>query len=245
MEINWFTYFAQIVNFLILIALLQKFLYKPITRAMTQRKLQIKATIDEANEKRIAAEEELEKYRQQNLKLQEEKQIFLLKVREEAAIEREKLMDKIASEVEISKAKWYQDIAQEQEEFLLNVRRRTLEEIYRVLGLSLRDLAHVELEKQMVNVFLENLQQEKDKLQRISSDTTITVGSAFVLSDEQQNLITQTIKEYSTKNNQVIFKINSALICGISLTFNGQEIVWSIANYLQNLSDSLTIAINK
>jgi F-type H+-transporting ATPase subunit b len=243
MEINWFTYFAQIVNFLILIALLQRFLYQPITRAMEQRKLQIKATVDEANEQRIAAEKELEKYRQQNIKLQEEKEEILLKTREEAEKERQKLMEKITLEMEVSKAKWYQEIAQEKEEFLTNVRRKTLEEIYRVLRLSLKDLANFALEQQILNVFLERLEKEQDKLLCISNNQ-IKLCSAFLLTDEQKKQICQTIEKYTTKTNQIIFETSSDLICGISLIFDGQEIVWSLESYLQNLSESLTTAIN-
>lgn len=243
MEINWFTYGAQIVNFLILIALLQRFLYKPITKAMIQRKLQIKATVDEANEKRIAAEAELDKYFQQNLKLQEEKEEILLKTREEAEQERQKLVDKIHLEIEESKRKWYQEIAQERADFLINVRRRTLEEIYRVLRLSLRDLANLELEKQIINVFCERLEKEQDKLQQ-RYNNQIKVCSAFTLNDQQEQKICETIEKYTGKKNQITFEIQTDLICGITLTFADQEIVWSLENYLQNLSENLTTVIN-
>ena len=37
MLINWFTVLAQIINFLILVFLLKRFLYKPILRAMAER----------------------------------------------------------------------------------------------------------------------------------------------------------------------------------------------------------------
>jgi F-type H+-transporting ATPase subunit b len=243
MEINWFTYLAQIVNFLVLIALLKRFLYQPITKAMEQRKLQIKATVDEANEQRIAAEAELEKYRQQNLKLQEEKEEILLKTREEAEQERQKLLAKIQLEIEESKRKWYQEIAQERAEFLVNLRRKTLEEIYRVLRLSLAELANYELQQQILNVFLERLEKQQDKLQQISNNQ-IKLCSAFLLTNEQKSQIAETLAKYTVKNNQIIFETSTDLICGISLIFDGQEIVWSLENYLQNLSENLTTAIN-
>jgi F-type H+-transporting ATPase subunit b len=37
MSIDWFTFTAQVVNFLILIWLLQRFLYGPILRVMAER----------------------------------------------------------------------------------------------------------------------------------------------------------------------------------------------------------------
>jgi len=210
---------------------------------MEQRKLQIKATIDEAEEKRLASEAELEKYRQQNIKFEEEKEAIFLKTRQEAEKEREKLREKLAREMEATKAKWYQDIAQEREEFLVNVRRRTLEEIYRVLRLSLADLANSNLENQIINVFLERLQKESLNWEQISTQE-ITIMTAFSLNNFQKETITKTIEQYTEKNIQIIFEICPDLICGISLTVNDQEIVWSLENYLQNLSENLTTVIN-
>ena len=41
MQIDWLTVAAQIVNFLVLVWLLQRFLYKPITNAMHRREERI------------------------------------------------------------------------------------------------------------------------------------------------------------------------------------------------------------
>ena len=58
MLINWFTVAAQIVNFLILVALLKRFLYGPIVRAMAAREERIAAEMAEAPQKRQEAEQE-------------------------------------------------------------------------------------------------------------------------------------------------------------------------------------------
>ena len=39
MLIDWFTVFAQALNFLILVWLMQRFLYKPIQRAIDERRI--------------------------------------------------------------------------------------------------------------------------------------------------------------------------------------------------------------
>ena len=59
--INWFTVVAQIVNFLILIWLLQRFLYAPITDAMARREERIQSRMaaalkaEEVKRRRYAA----------------------------------------------------------------------------------------------------------------------------------------------------------------------------------------------
>jgi len=52
MHIDWFVFFAQIVNFLLLVWLLKKFLYGRIINAIDTREAKIKATFEEAEKSR-------------------------------------------------------------------------------------------------------------------------------------------------------------------------------------------------
>jgi len=53
--INWFTFFAQILNFFVLIFVLQRFLYKPITQAMARREKTIRDRLSSAAQQQQAA----------------------------------------------------------------------------------------------------------------------------------------------------------------------------------------------
>ena len=67
MLIDWFTVLAQIINFLILIYLLKRFLYGPIIRAMEEREKKMVADQDRAKNAEKEAERmssELERERQ-------------------------------------------------------------------------------------------------------------------------------------------------------------------------------------
>ena len=55
MLIDWFTVGAQLLNFLILVWLLKRFLYKPILGAIDIRERRIAAELADAAAKRIAA----------------------------------------------------------------------------------------------------------------------------------------------------------------------------------------------
>ena len=58
MLIDWFTVVAQIVNFLILVALLKHFLYGPLVRAIDAREERIAARLAEAERKRTGGRAE-------------------------------------------------------------------------------------------------------------------------------------------------------------------------------------------
>ena len=66
MLIDWFTVIAQIINFLVLVALLKRFLYGRIIKAMDQREEKIAFRLADAERKRNEAEQEAQAYRKKN-----------------------------------------------------------------------------------------------------------------------------------------------------------------------------------
>ncbi len=62
MHIDWFVFFCQIVNLLLLLFLLKKFLYGRIIGAMDAREARIASTFADAEKAREAAKESAERY---------------------------------------------------------------------------------------------------------------------------------------------------------------------------------------
>ena len=65
MNIDIFTFLAQIINFLVFLFILNKLVYKPIMKAMKERNNQIKTTIDDADNKLKEAEDLRTKYNEE------------------------------------------------------------------------------------------------------------------------------------------------------------------------------------
>ena len=63
MKINWFTVAAQVLNFLVLVWLLKRFLYKPILKAIDDREKMIAAQIKDADDKEAVAAKEQEEFK--------------------------------------------------------------------------------------------------------------------------------------------------------------------------------------
>jgi len=62
-QIDYFTIFAQIINFLVLVLLLKHFLYGRIIKAMDEREKRIESQLQEAAKKKKEADEEADSYR--------------------------------------------------------------------------------------------------------------------------------------------------------------------------------------
>ena len=66
MLIDWFTVIAQVINFLVLVVLLKRFLYKPILDAIDQREKRIASALAEADAQKVEAKKEREKFQEKN-----------------------------------------------------------------------------------------------------------------------------------------------------------------------------------
>ncbi len=157
MLIDWFTVIAQIINFLVLVLLLKRFLFDKITTAMDERQKRIASTLEDADITRKLAEEEAERYRRMNQELQENHNRILAEVKDEALSMRQKLIETARSEVEDVKAVWRQSVEREKNSFLLELRSRIGKEAASVVRSALSDLANVELEQRIVDIFAETI----------------------------------------------------------------------------------------
>ncbi len=79
MLIDWFTVVAQIVNFLVLVWLLKRFLYKPILNAIDAREKRIASQVLKAQETEEVAKKERDAYQQKNEDLEKQKEVLLSK----------------------------------------------------------------------------------------------------------------------------------------------------------------------
>ena len=77
MLIDWFTIGAQALNFLILVWLMRRFLYKPILHAIDDREQGIARELAEADKKKGDAEKEREQFQKKNEAFDREREEFM------------------------------------------------------------------------------------------------------------------------------------------------------------------------
>src|SRR6516165_2753606 len=92
MELGWPTFVLQVVNFLVLVWLLKRFLYKPVLEAIARRKAGIDQTLREAAEKQNAAEVLASQYQNRLAEWESEKQKMRAELVEEINAQRAQMM---------------------------------------------------------------------------------------------------------------------------------------------------------
>ena len=78
MLIDWFTVSAQVVNFLILVWLLKRFLYKPILHAIDAREKRIAAELADADAKMSEAQQERDEFQHKNEAFDQQRSALLI-----------------------------------------------------------------------------------------------------------------------------------------------------------------------
>lgn len=248
--IDWFTVFAQIFNFLILVFLLKRFLYGPIISAMEKREEKIAGRLREAQQKGIEADQEMEKYREKNEELETQRAEMLNKAREEAEEQKKELLQNARMEVEEIRSRWEESVEQEKESFLRNLQKHTAEQIYSVAVKAFSDLAELNLEQHMIKVFLHKIENidtaelEKLKVALKESENGVTVATSFEVPDKEQGSVIQAIRNLAGTGYKVRFVKSEDIICGIELRLKGYLMGWSLKEYIQSLRDDIDKALS-
>src|SRR5580765_3724482 len=93
MLIDWFTVGAQALNFLVLVWLLKRFLYKPILNAIDAREKRITAELADADAMRGEAQKQRDEFQHKNEEFDRQRAALLDKATEQAKTERQRLID--------------------------------------------------------------------------------------------------------------------------------------------------------
>ncbi|AGA26376.1 F0F1 ATP synthase subunit B family protein [Singulisphaera acidiphila] len=244
MLINWFTVVAQAINFLILVWLLKRFLYKPILHAIDEREKGIATVLAEAEAKKTEAQKERDDFQHKNEAFDQERASLLKKATEDASAERQQLLDEARKDADSLRAKRQAALRAEQLNLSQDLSRWTQKQVFAITRKTLTDLAGASLEERMGDVFVQRVRAltgaAKEQLETAfeTSNHTVSVHSAFDLAPAQQSAIESAVKETFAPDAHVQFETSSALVSGIELSINGYKIAWSIADYLATLEKS-------
>ena len=241
MLIDWYTVGAQALNFLILVWLMKRFLYKPVLAAIDVREKRIAKEIADADAKKADAQKEHEEFQHKNEEFDQQRAALLSKATDEAKAERKRLLDEARKAADALTAKRQDSLRNDAQNLNQAIIRRTQGEVFAIARKALTDLATTNLEERLVDVFTRRLRamdgQAKSDLAnalRTASGTAL-VRSAFDLPPEQRATIQNALNEAFSADIHLRFETAPDLVSGIELTANGQKVAWSIADYLASL----------
>ena len=251
MLIDWFTVGAQALNFLILVWLMKRFLYKPILNAIDAREKKIAAELADADAKKAEAQKERDEFEHKNEEFDQQRAALLSQATNEAKAERQRLIEDARKAADALSAKRQETLRSDAHSLNQAIRRRTQQEVFAIVRKALSDLATASLEERLGEVFTRRLRtmdgSAKERLAgavKTASDPAL-VRSAFELPAEQRAAIQNALNETFSAEIRVRFETAPDLVSGVELTTNGQKVAWSIADYLGSMEKGVDELLNQ
>ena len=248
MLINWFTVVAQIINFLVLVWLLKRFLYKPVLNAIDEREKNIASQLKDAEKKELEAKNQSLQYQKEKQELEKNKEALMVQAQQEAESVRRNLLENARQEATAQKEKLMKAILEHQENVQREIRQNVTTEVFGIARKVLTDLAGERMETSVVKAFIKKLsslsQEEKSKFsQAFQKVGELLVRSAFELDENDQKAIGQSLRDAFALSLTFRFEVRPDLISGVEINCNGYKLSWSIDDYLLSLKNSVEDAI--
>lgn len=249
MLIDWFTVIAQIINFLILVALLKFFLFGRIRSAMLERKQKIASQLDEAREKHDLADRELEANREERHALDEQKEAMLRKAALEAQQKHQEYLQQAKADAQKERDRLGKILDQKKAEITERFMIMSLQDSARIAERIIRDLTAKSLEEGLVEVFIERLKDiDPDRRQNIMTssqrkDNILTVNSSFVLPDTLRLKLSAALQKEFYEKASIKFQHTLDLILGIEVAADGYKVSWTAERFLEDIEEQVTKAV--
>lgn len=164
MGFNLTTFLFEIVNFLVLVWLLSRLVYKPLQRAIDQRNRAIHEREDAAEERMKQAEQSLSDYQQRRAELDDLGAQVIRDAAEQASEERARILEQAREDAAAERARAQRMLEAEREAALAWVREVLVEHSAEVAGRILARLAPQALEPALLDQLLDELDRQSDVL---------------------------------------------------------------------------------
>jgi len=244
MLIDWTTVSFQIVNFLLLVVLLKRFLYGPITRAMQRREEELAAIRAETAGKRAEAAEVLETYRHKQRELDAAAASRLQQAEADAEQRRRELLGQARTEAEEQRRTWRQALHNERRTFLDQLKKRSATGVLAVSRRALAELTEAQLETALVRVLIRKLEAlpaaDIERFTAAARSGALRVRSGWEPDGELHRQLAEALARACATPVTLDWSYDPELLLGIEISTDGVRLTWGTEGYLDDLQRSVT-----
>jgi len=223
MEFNISTFALEIINFLILIWILQRLFYKPLLNVIARRKQFIDQSLADADTIRRQADEQRDLYENRLMLWEQQKQSALSTLHQQLDAERRAQMDRLAADLEQEKQKAKVTLDRRQQEHQQQAEKQALQNGARFAGMLLQQAAGPELEARLVTLLINQLVTLPEAcrlcLQTLGGKKSVPVmvSSAYPLTADLQQRLEEKLNSLIDSTIHFQYAQDAGLIAGLSI----------------------------
>jgi F-type H+-transporting ATPase subunit b len=242
MNFSWWTLALQAANFLILVWLLQRFLFKPVKAMVIRRKEEVSHALAEAAAEKLAAERLRQDLEAAKTEVRAVQQKMIDQVNATVSSERRKMIDEARSEVEQIHNAAIKRLEDERAAFRDELYARTVELATSLAERMLIETAESSVEQRFLRRIVDYLDrmppEERSKLLPRNGYRNLLVTTAHRLDASEQSNWREQLARRLGAAPSISFNTDPALLAGAVLTFPH-----AILNF--NWRDTLALALRE
>lgn len=198
MEFSLTTFALEIVNFLVLVAILKHWFYTPVLKSIERRRESLKAELDSAEETRQKALDLQKELEEKMVEQEQEAREARARLNQEIKEQREELQKELDKE----RVKARESGKAELELEAQHNQVLALEQGSRFASRLLTELADPRLQELMVELTVKELEKlDEETLKALRAEKSVKVSSAFPLSKSSRTALEKSLGKLELKEN--------------------------------------------
>lgn len=224
MELDWTTFSLELINFLILLWLLKRVLYKPVLNAIAQRKADVQATVAGAERLRGEAQTLKAQYEHRLADWEHEKERARAGMLQDVAAERTRLLAEVRSSLDQEREKVRVLDEGRLEERARHVEEAAFAQAGQFAAALLSRFAGSELDARLVGLVLEDLpalsEEQRRAIRAGCSETVVPVQvtSARPLAQTQRYALTEALQKLLGRTVSCEWGQDALLLAGVRIS---------------------------
>ncbi|PFG52236.1 ATP synthase F0 subcomplex B subunit [Marinobacter sp. LV10R520-4] len=231
MSIDWITVLAQLANFLVLVWLLKRFLYRPILDGIDAREAEITKSMAAAGEAQQKAQAAQVDFQQQKKQLQSDQDAMIQKALRDTEDQRDGLLAEARARLEQEQQDWRKHLERERERFTARLQRAGQETLLELTRKALRDLADETLEQAIVRHVGKRLEPLVNELKKAAAGSTQATATTREPLPETAQSQLKTDLEKRLPAMALSFETDTDQAPGLILRIGGAQVAWTVDSY--------------
>lgn len=223
MEFNLSTFILEIINFLILIWILQRLFYKPLLDVIAKRKQFIDQSLNDAKNLQQQAEQQRSLYENRQKLWEQEKQAAMAALQQQLEAERRAQLDRLNADLDQERQKAKVTLSKQQQELQQQAEKQALQNGAKFAGMLLQQSAGPELEARLFALLLDNLTTLPEACKLCltmfgaKKSVPIKITSAYPLSVEMRRQLEQKLGALINSPINFQYLQDAALLAGLRM----------------------------
>ena len=245
MELDWTTFLLEIINFIVLLWILNRFLYTPVMKVIAQRRAAIQKTLADAQAIKTEAEGSQLKYENRLSEWEQEREKAREQLHVELSHERNRQLEHLRAEIDQERKKAAAVDERRMNEFKQQAEATAVAQAGTFASRLLSRLGGPELEQRIIDLVMQDLARLPDhQLQAIRAAAPLTklsmkVTSAYPLAETQRETLCKACRALAGREVACEFNEDPALIAGLRMSFGSWVLRANLQDELSFFTESV------